>query len=121
MHHYIDSITHTTAFVTTVVEHWLERETVQGSIRRPMSERFITDHGAPIKLFLVLASAPRLLLQMSWYVLSCLWDGTYIKVVHVAAAGFLSRYLSGWIDRLADARLMCSGIEIALTVQRYGS
>ena len=37
------------------------------------------------------------------YVLSCLWDGAYKKnpcckserVAHVAAAGFLSRYLSG--------------------------
>ena len=37
-----DRITHTTAFVTPVVEHWLEREIVQwvnneGSIRRPIS------------------------------------------------------------------------------------
>ena len=35
-----DRITHTTAFVTPVVEHWLEREIVQwvhreGSIQRP--------------------------------------------------------------------------------------
>ena len=27
MHHPTDRITHTTAFVTPVVEHWLERET----------------------------------------------------------------------------------------------
>ena len=26
MHHPTDTIAHTTAFVTTVVEHWLERE-----------------------------------------------------------------------------------------------
>ena len=26
MHHPTDKITHTTAFVTPVVEHWLERE-----------------------------------------------------------------------------------------------
>ena len=26
MHHHTDRITHTTAFVTLVVEHWLERE-----------------------------------------------------------------------------------------------
>ena len=30
-----------------------------------------------IELFLVPASAPRLVLQMPWYVLSCLWDGAY--------------------------------------------
>ena len=41
MHHPTDRITHTTAFVTPVVEHWQEREIAQwvhpheGSIRRP--------------------------------------------------------------------------------------
>ena len=39
MHQPTDSIAHTTAFVTPVVEHWLEREIAQwvhheGSIRR---------------------------------------------------------------------------------------
>ena len=29
MHHPTDRITHTTAFITPVVEHWLEREIVQ--------------------------------------------------------------------------------------------
>ena len=29
MHHPIDRIAHTTAFVTPVVEHWLEREIAQ--------------------------------------------------------------------------------------------
>ena len=42
MHHPTDMITHTTAFVTTVVEHWLKREIAQcvhhkGSIRRPIA------------------------------------------------------------------------------------
>ena len=41
MHHPTDRITHTVAFVTSVVEHWLEREIAQwvhheGSIRQPM-------------------------------------------------------------------------------------
>ena len=30
MHHPTDRITHTTAFVTPVVEYWLERETFTG-------------------------------------------------------------------------------------------
>ena len=47
-------------------------------------------HGGPMKLFLVPISAPRVVKQRPWYVLSSLWDGTYKK-----AAGFLSRYLSG--------------------------
>ena len=45
MHHPTDRITHTTAFVTPVVEHWLEREIAQWvnpidpTIHRTMSER----------------------------------------------------------------------------------
>ena len=42
LHHYTDRITHTTAFVTPVVGHWLGREIAQwvhheGSIRRPIA------------------------------------------------------------------------------------
>ena len=43
MHHPTDRITHTTAFITPVVEHWLEREIAQwvppheGSIPRPIA------------------------------------------------------------------------------------
>ena len=42
MHHPIDRIAHTTAFVTPVVEHWLEQEIAQwvhheGSVRQPIA------------------------------------------------------------------------------------
>ena len=37
MHHPTDRITHTTAFVTPVVEHWLEREIAQWV--HPMNDR----------------------------------------------------------------------------------
>ena len=42
LHHPTDRIAHTTAFVTPVVENWLEREIAQwvhheGSIRRPIA------------------------------------------------------------------------------------
>ena len=84
MHHPTDRITHTTAFVTPVVP-WSQRslrvQWIVGSIL----------HGGPIKLLLVPASAPRL-------VLSCLWDDAYQNVAHVAPAGFLSRYMSGHIS-----------------------
>ena len=48
MHHSTDRIAYTTAFVTPVVEHWLEREIAQwvhheGSIRRPSERSY---HGA---------------------------------------------------------------------------
>ena len=35
----------------------------------------------PIELFLVPASAPRLVQQRPWYVLSCLWDGAYKRTL----------------------------------------
>ena len=59
MHHPTDRIAHTTAFVTPVVEHWLEREIAQwvhsheGSIQRPITL-------IQMELFLVPASAPRM-------------------------------------------------------------
>ena len=47
MHHSTDRIAHTTAFVTPIVEHWLEREIVlwvDPTTHRTMSER--SYHGA---------------------------------------------------------------------------
>ena len=54
MHHPTDRITHTTAFVTPVVEHWLEREIAQwvhheGSIRQPIAPRQ-TSHEAEMSV-----------------------------------------------------------------------
>ena len=37
--------------------------------------------GGPIELFLVPASAPWLVQQRLWYVLSCLWDGAYKRTI----------------------------------------
>ena len=39
--------------------------------------------GGPIELFLVPASAPRLVEQRPWYVLSCLWDDAYKRTLAV--------------------------------------
>ena len=62
MHHPTDRIAHTTAFVTPVVEHWLEREIAQwvcGKSVRSWCDGS-SDHGGPSGLFLGPASAPRL-------------------------------------------------------------
>ena len=40
-------------------------------------------HGGPIELFLIPATAPRLVLQRPWYVLSCLWDDAYKRTLAV--------------------------------------
>ena len=40
-------------------------------------------HGGPIELVPVPASAPRLVQQRLWYVLSCLWDGAYKRTLAV--------------------------------------
>ena len=43
--------------------------------------RRIDTHGEPIELFLIPASAPRLVKQRLWYVLSCLWDDAYKRTL----------------------------------------
>ena len=77
-----------------------------------MDRRIDPSWGGSIELFLVPASAPRLVQQRPWYVLSCLWDSAYKRtlavnrkrVAHVLAAeGFLSRYLNGPLPYMSDA------------------
>ena len=67
-----------------------------------MGHRIDPSWGGHIELFLVPASAP-------WYVLLCLWDDAYKRTLaanrkeylpHVAAAGFLSHYLSGLLPHV---------------------
>ena len=48
-----------------------------------MGRRIDPSWGEPIELFLVPASAPRLVYQMPWYVPSCLWDGAYKRTLAV--------------------------------------
>ena len=38
-------------------------------------------HGGPIELFVIPASAPRLVQQRLWYVVSCLWDDAYKRTL----------------------------------------
>ena len=61
MHHLTDRIAHTTAFVTPVVEHWLEREIAQwvhheGSIRRPIERSYhgATSRSLPVSITIML-------------------------------------------------------------------
>ena len=48
-----------------------------------MGRRIDPSCGEPIELFLIPASAPLLVYQRMWYVLSCLWDGTYKRTIAV--------------------------------------
>ena len=48
-----------------------------------MGRRIDPSWGGPIELVVVPASAPQLVRQMSWYVLSCLWDGAYKRTLAV--------------------------------------
>ena len=48
-----------------------------------MGRRIDPSWGGSIKLFLVPGSAPRLVKQRPWYVLSCLWDGAYKRTLAV--------------------------------------
>ena len=46
-----------------------------------MGRRIDPSLGGPIELFLVPASATRLVKQRLWYVLSCLWDDAYKRTL----------------------------------------
>ena len=46
-----------------------------------MGRRIDPSWGGPIELFLVPASAPRLVQQRPWYVLSSLWDDAYKRTL----------------------------------------
>ena len=48
-----------------------------------MGRRIDPSWGGPIELFLVPASAPRLVQQRPWYVLCCLRDGAYKRILAV--------------------------------------
>ena len=58
---------------------WVQRcsSVVRAFARGAMGHRIDPSCGGPIELFLVPASAPRLMYQRAWYVLFCLWDGAY--------------------------------------------
>ena len=49
-----------------------------------MGRRIDPSCGEPIELFLVPASAPRLVLERLWYVQCCLWDGAYKRTLAVS-------------------------------------
>ena len=48
-----------------------------------MGRRIDPSWGEPVELFLVPASAPRMVYQRPWYVLFCLWDSAYKRTVAV--------------------------------------
>ena len=53
-------------------------------VKRSLMVRWIVGsilHGGSTELFLIPASAPRLVQQRPCYVLSCLWDGAYKRTL----------------------------------------
>ena len=58
-------------------------KTLQEDAHGAMGRRIDPSWGGPIEQFLVPASAPRLVYQRPWYVLSCLWDGAYKRTLAV--------------------------------------
>ena len=48
-----------------------------------MGRRIDPSWGEPIEIFFVPASAPRLVYQKPWYIISCLWDGAYKRTLAV--------------------------------------
>ena len=54
---------------------------VRAFVHGAMGRRIDPLWGGPIELFLVPASAPRLVQQRPWYVLSCLWNDAYKRTL----------------------------------------
>ena len=54
---------------------------VRAFIHGVMARRIDPSWGGPIELFLIPASAPRLVYLRPWYVLSCLWDDAYKRTL----------------------------------------
>ena len=61
-------------------------------------------HGGPIELFLVPTSAPRLVKQRPWYVLSGLWDDAYKRTLAAnrkpvpIVQWLINRLIGYWVD-----------------------
>ena len=56
---------------------------VRAFTRGAMGRYIDPSYAESIELFLVSASAPRLVSQKPWYVLFCLWDGAYKRILAV--------------------------------------
>ena len=59
----------------------LKEAVVRAFAHDAMGRRIDPSWGGPIEIFLVPASAPRLVKQRPWYVLSCLWDDAYKRTL----------------------------------------
>ena len=59
-------------------------------------------HGGPIELFLIPASAPKLMQRRLRYVLSCLWDGAYKRTLAAAqkVKPILRQQVSSFANRM---------------------
>ena len=64
MHHPTDRIAHTTAFVTPVVEHWLEREIAQWVL--------------PMKVNIIMYNMP-----IEWHSVYNILNNLYYLVIHI--------------------------------------
>ena len=56
---------------------------VRAFVHGAMGRRIDPSWGGPIELFLIPASALRLVLERLWYVLSCMWDDAYKRTLAV--------------------------------------
>ena len=82
MHHHTDRITHTTAFVTPVVEHWLEREIAQWV--HSMKDR--SDDPSHHERTLLPRSSPSVLNANVCFVLFCLF---FVLMIYLFCFCFL--------------------------------
>ena len=103
MHHPTDRIAHTTAFVTPVVEHWLEREIAQWV--HPMKDR--SDDPSHHERTLLPRSYISLLTMDGDYTMEtvyvlCVWGARCSSVVRAFAHGAMGRRVDpSWLSHFS--------------------
>ena len=75
-----------------------------------MSRRIDTSWGGPIELFLIPASAQRLVYQRLWYVLSYLWDGLYKRTFAEWCCRHMGYYFRLYMHHPTDSRGALAGM-----------
>ena len=63
------------------ITKFFNRLVIRAFTHGAMGCRIDPSWSGPIELFLILASAPQLVQQRLWYVLSCLWDDAYKRTL----------------------------------------
>ena len=118
MHHPTDRITHTTAFVTPVVEHWLEREIAQWV--HPMKDRSDDPSHHERTLHLWATSRSH---TVEWQLILYLYLAVYCSALYQSVEWQLILYLylescrqGDCVSMLLSVLFPCTGVDVHGTI-----